>query len=81
MGSFGIKDKDSSIMEFYPANTMYKNIEIQGFRTFIKYKEKIHEVFSFISQDEYKRRMIIEKNLFRIEEMMCFLNLKLGNSM
>ena len=64
MGSFGVKDKDNTIMEFFPANVMYKNIELQGFRTFIKYQGKIHEIFSSMSRDKYKRRMIIEKNLF-----------------
>ncbi len=39
-------------MEFFPANVMYKNIEIQGFRTFIKYQGKIHEIFSSTSQNE-----------------------------
>ena len=69
MGSFGVRDKDNTIMEFFPANVMYKNIELQGFRTFIKYQGKIHEIFSSMSQDKYKRRMIIEKNLFKIEEV------------
>jgi hypothetical protein len=69
MGSFGVKDKDSTIMEFMPAVTMYKNIELQGFRTFIKYNGSIHEIFSSISNDSVKRRMIIEKNLFKVEEV------------
>jgi hypothetical protein len=76
MGSFGVKDKDNTIMEFFPANVMYKNIEHQGFRTFIKYQGKIHEIFSSLSQDKYKRRMIIEKNLFKIEEINESLNIK-----
>jgi hypothetical protein len=76
MGSFGVKDKDNTIMEFFPANVMYKNIELQGFRTFIKYNGKIHEIFSSMTQDKYKRRMIIEKNLFKIEEVNESLNIK-----
>lgn len=76
IGSFGVKDKDSTIMEFFPANVMYKNIELQGFRTFIKFEGKIHEIFSSISQDKYTRRMIIEKNVLKLEEINETLNIK-----
>lgn len=69
MASFGVKDKDSTIMEFFPANTMYKNIELQGFRTFIKYQGEIHEIFSSISKDNYERKMIIEQNILKIQEI------------
>lgn len=68
MGSFGVKDRDSTIMEFFPAHTMYQNVERKGFRTFIKYGGKIHEPFSSISADEYSRKLIIEKNIVRIVE-------------
>ena len=34
--SFGVQDKDHSIMEFYPAHTAYQNVNRTGFRTFIK---------------------------------------------
>ena len=34
--SFGVKDKDHSIMEFYPAHTAYQVVSRMGFRTFIK---------------------------------------------
>ena len=51
MSSFGIKDKNNTIMEFVPANQMYRNTELQGFRTFIKCEGKIHEIFSSTSRD------------------------------
>lgn len=76
MGSFGVKDKDNTIMEFFPANVMYKNVELQGFRTFIKYKNEIHEIFSSMSRDKYSRKMIIEKNILKIEEINETLNIK-----
>lgn len=78
IGSFGIKDKDSTIMEFSPAVTMYKNIELQGFRTFIKYDGKIHEIFSSMSNDSVERTMIIEKNVLRIEEINDTLKIKVS---
>ncbi|MBC8060498.1 MAG: cellobiose phosphorylase [Clostridiaceae bacterium] len=76
MGSFGVKDKDNTIMEFFPANTMYKNVELQGFRTFIKYKDEIHEIFSSMSRDVFTRKMIIEKNVLKIQEINETLNIK-----
>ena len=76
MSSFGIKDKNNTIMEFVPANQMYRNTELQGFRTFIKCEGKIHEIFSSTSRDEVKRKMIIEKNRLAIEEENKKLNIK-----
>ncbi|MFA5145099.1 MAG: cellobiose phosphorylase [Candidatus Omnitrophota bacterium] len=36
ISSFGIKDKDHSILEFFPANKAWQMASSQGFRTFIK---------------------------------------------
>jgi len=36
ISSFGIKDKDHSILEFFPANKAWQLVSSQGFRTFIK---------------------------------------------
>lgn len=76
MGSFGVQDKNTTIMEFLPANLMYKNVELNGFRTFIKCDGEIHEIFSSISKDKATRKMYIEKNLLKIEEINETLNLK-----
>jgi hypothetical protein len=43
--SFGVQDKDHSIMEFYPAHTAYQNVNRTGFRTFIKVDGKCYEPF------------------------------------
>src|SRR6056297_2498443 len=40
VASFGTKNKDNSIMEFYPANKSYQNTDSKGFRTFIKFKNR-----------------------------------------
>ena len=34
--SFGIEDKNSPIMEFFPANSSYQYVSTYGFRSFIK---------------------------------------------
>lgn len=36
ISSFGTKDKDRAIMEFFPANKAWQLTSLQGFRTFIK---------------------------------------------
>ncbi|MEK6727273.1 MAG: cellobiose phosphorylase [Candidatus Omnitrophota bacterium] len=50
ISSFGIKDKDHSILEFFPANKAWQLVSTQGFRTFIKFfsrkKTIIYEPFS-----------------------------------
>lgn len=76
MGSFGVGDKNGTIMEFFPANIMYKNIELNGFRTFIKYNGELHEIFSSISKDDVTRKMYIEKNILKVEEINKTLNIK-----
>ncbi|MFH1853905.1 MAG: cellobiose phosphorylase [Candidatus Omnitrophota bacterium] len=43
--SFGVKSKDSPIMEFMPANRAYQLASSQGFRTFIKIRDKKKNVF------------------------------------
>ncbi len=45
VASFGIKDKDHAILEFYPANRAYENTSLTGFRTFIKLKKNGKVVF------------------------------------
>lgn len=71
ISSFGVRDKNSPIMEFSPANISYKNVTHSGFRTFIKVKgEKgIYEPFQSARPDpEAKRTMTIQPNGLGIEE-------------
>ncbi|MBN2795613.1 MAG: cellobiose phosphorylase [Clostridia bacterium] len=62
IAGFGVENKDGAIMDFVPANMAYKRTELTGYRTFIKKNDKVHEIFSSMSNDRYKRRMIIENN-------------------
>jgi hypothetical protein len=43
--SFGVRDKNGAITEFYPANLAYAYVHQQGFRTFIKFKNEVYECF------------------------------------
>ncbi|MBU1998840.1 MAG: cellobiose phosphorylase, partial [Candidatus Omnitrophica bacterium] len=79
--SFGIKDRDSSIMEFLPANKAWESVSLSGFRTFIKvmgsnkslFYEPFHNGFSSIGY-KLTNRMSITSYDLRIEED----NLSLG---
>lgn len=64
--SFGVEDKDHSIMEFYPAHQAYQNVKTTGFRTFIKMKDQYFEPFS---REENEHSMNIEMNRLNIEEV------------
>ncbi|QUL55439.1 cellobiose phosphorylase [Paenibacillus tritici] len=71
ISSFGVRDKNSPIMEFSPANISYKNVSSTGFRTFIKLKgsTEIYEPFQSARPDPAaKRIMTILPNGLTIEE-------------
>ncbi|AOZ92531.1 cellobiose phosphorylase [Paenibacillus crassostreae] len=70
--SFGIRDKNSAIMEFSPASITYKSVAANGFRTFIKIagKEDIYEPFQSARPDtQASRTMRISPNGLMIEEI------------
>ncbi|WP_342479622.1 cellobiose phosphorylase [Paenibacillus sp. FSL F4-0097] len=69
--SFGVRDKNSPIMEFSPANISYKDVGTTGFRTFIKIKgeQEIYEPFQSARPDPAaKRIMTILPNGLTLEE-------------
>jgi len=73
--SFGIQDKDHSILEFYPANKAYSLASSVGFRTFIKINQKVHyEPFTTSIDCDSQEQMSIESASFRISQI----NLKAG---
>lgn len=65
--SFGIRDKDHSIMEFCPAHQAYMRTDLVGFRTFLKINGKYAEGFQNPSG---KRDMYISANSLGIEDKM-----------
>ena len=56
MAGFGIRDKDSAITEFFPADKSYQMVPVQGFRTFVKMIDgddiSVFEPFSIIRDHE-----------------------------
>ncbi|WP_438347945.1 cellobiose phosphorylase [Paenibacillus sp. FA6] len=69
--SFGIRDKNSAIMEFSPASITYKNVAANGFRTFIKIQgqDSVYEPFQTARPDAHASRVMrISPNGLTIEE-------------
>lgn len=74
IASFGIRDKNSPIMEFFPAYKAYQTVDYIGFRTFIKTVQegetKYYEPFSNISPYSKKyNKMYIGANECELEEV------------
>jgi len=80
IAGFGVENKDGAILDIVPANVAYRRTELQGFRTFIKVNEKVHEIFSSSSKDDYTRNMEIEANAVRFVEINKTLGLKIKAS-
>ncbi len=69
IASFGISNKDNPIMEFFPAFRSYQNVEILGFRTFIKIDGGcVYEPFTSENTEETTQRMHIGTNEFELQE-------------
>lgn len=67
IASFGIRDKNGALMEYYPADASYFLVERIGFRTFLKIDGVVHELFCYHNENAV-RRMEIEPHCFRIAE-------------
>ncbi len=65
IASFGIRDKNGAIMEFYPANNAYHYVSRIGFRTFIKKDGKVYE---FFKEKNENQRLIVRQDQVTIEE-------------
>lgn len=75
MSSFGVRDKNGAILEFFPAYTAYQVVNRIGFRTFVKVNKKVYEFFAD-NKTKSIRRMFIKREQFSIEEENRTLNLK-----
>ena len=81
--SFGTRDKDHSILEFFPANRAWQLVSLQGFRTFIKvtsgkktvFYEPFHNGFSNLGFNLNNSMSITSFDL-KIEENNLSLGLK-----
>lgn len=65
--TFGMNNKDYSIMEFIPANKAYRQTSLQGFRTFLKIKDTATNKTTFYEpfQDNYNNKIYdIEQKMY-----------------
>ena len=70
IASFGIKDKDHSIAEFFPANNAYSFTPLIGFRTFLKINDEInYEPFRVTSDYKREEDMVIRSHSFEIKKV------------
>ena len=79
LSGLGIGDKNNSIMEFFPANEAYKRVYTNGFRTFIKFKNKenlVYEPFYVSNSENINRKIRIKNNEIILEEINEELNIK-----
>lgn len=84
MATFGVNNKDYSIMEFQPANKAYRQTALQGFRTFLKVKRadgevKFYEPFRDMQADKEQKvtqRMLITSYDFKLEDINETLGIK-----
>jgi len=74
ISTFGVRDKNGAIAEFYPANLAYAYIHQNGFRTFIKYKEEVYECFQ---EKNESQTLTVDAHEIIIEETISKWNLKI----
>jgi len=67
--SFGIKDKNEPILEFFPANTSYQYVDKYGFRSFVRVDGEYFEPFAVNTHDDVVRNMYISREHFSVEEI------------
>ncbi|MDR1942226.1 MAG: hypothetical protein LBQ47_07850, partial [Endomicrobium sp.] len=81
ISTFGIKNKNYAIMEFYPANTAYGLVSTFGFRTFLKItksgKTINYEAFKVNAHYALKQTMYITSSDMSIEEINEALGIKI----
>lgn len=66
--SFGVRDKDHSIQEFYPANKAYQEVFDKGFRTFLKVNNKFYEPFSYPHSGGIRQVMRVNSAFLEIRD-------------
>ncbi|MCM8797792.1 MAG: cellobiose phosphorylase, partial [Candidatus Omnitrophica bacterium] len=84
IASFGTKDKDHAILEFFPANKSWQYVSLFGFRTFVKIKNGKNTLFyepfqnGFVNlQFKLRNRLYISSYGLTIEEENLTLDLKI----
>lgn len=75
IASFGVKDKDHAMMEFYPAHQAAERTPLYGFRTFLRVDGVCKEAFTAY---EVPKKMFIGMNRLQIQESLETLGLDIS---
>lgn len=73
ISSFGIRDKNGAIMEFFPANSSYHHVSRMGFRTFIKVGKVVYE---FFKEKNEGQTLYVRQDQIAIEETNSLLGIR-----
>ena len=72
LASFGVRNKDGAMLEFFPADKAYQLTASRGFRTFLKIDDgkrvTCHEAFQRAAGDAVRQRLIISPHEVGVEE-------------
>lgn len=70
ISSFGVRDRDSAMLEFYPANKAYNLTGLLGFRTFIRLGDRQHQFYEPFSQTTgTSQQLIVRAHEIEIEDI------------
>ena len=72
IASFGVRNKDGAMLEFYPADKAYQLTASRGFRTFLKITDgqgtRTHEPFQRGAEAGVRQRLIVSPHEVSVEE-------------
>src|SRR5437763_481537 len=72
IASFGIRNKDSAMLEFNPATKAYQDTPLLGFRTFLRVKEgrsvAFYEPFQTNAESAVRQTLYIRPHEIELEE-------------
>ena len=81
VSSFGVRDRNSAMLEFQPANKAYALTPLQGFRTFIRIQgdsgPSLHEPFLTVPAPGVTQRLCVRAEEIEIEEVHPALGLRI----
>lgn len=81
ISGFGVRNKGSSMLEFYPANKAYTATPLLGFRTFIRFRKgkewRMYEPFQINASPDCRQVLRIRAHEIELEETNRALGLKI----
>ena len=80
ISSFGVRNKNAAMLEFYPANKAYEITALLGFRTFMRFRKggkwQVYEPFRVNAGPECRQVLRVRAQEIELEEINRALGLK-----